>query len=170
MHHNFLWRCQFTTAATRMLHNSVFLCILYRCLKSSRITTCDLGKEIVMNDILSCYNKMILLCNSCLLHRACATGYKIHWEEMLFSCKKLLTILLGHEGYTRFVSLIAYKKKKTENKSQNHKFISFFVIKERSWGISGATMDKICQCNQSHLHPQRAIILNKKVFIICCLE
>ena len=38
---------------------------------------------------------------------------------MLFSCKKLLTILLGHEGYTRFDSLIAYKKKK--NRKQKSK-------------------------------------------------
>lgn len=81
MHQNFLWWCHFTAAATRMLHNFVFLCILYRCLKSSRITTCDLGKEIVMNDILSWNSKMILSCKSCLLHRAWATGYKIHWEE-----------------------------------------------------------------------------------------
>ena len=36
-------------------------------------------------------------------------------RKMLFSCKKLLTILLGHEGYTRFDSLIAYKKKQQEN-------------------------------------------------------
>ena len=68
-------------AATRMLHNFVFLCILYRCLNSSRITTCDLGKEMVMNDILSCNSKMILSCKSRLLHRAWATGYKIYWEE-----------------------------------------------------------------------------------------
>ena len=46
---------------------------------------------------------------------------------MLFSCKKLLTILLGHEGYTRFDSLIAYKKKQQEN---TDKFItsSHFIL------------------------------------------
>lgn len=90
MHRNFLWRCQFTTAATRMLHNFVFLCILYRCLKSSRITTCDLGKEIVMNDILSCNSKMILSCKSCLLDRAWATGYKIHWEENVIFLQEII--------------------------------------------------------------------------------
>ena len=48
-------------------------------------------------------------------------------RKMLFSCKKLLTILLGHEGYTRFDSLIAYKKKQQEN---TEKFItsSHFIL------------------------------------------
>ena len=45
---------------------------------------------------------------------------------MLFSCTKLLTILLGHEGYTRFDSLIAYKKKKQQENTE--KFITFHSL------------------------------------------
>lgn len=127
MHQNFLWRCQFTTSSYQNASQLCFLVHIVSLFFPAELLHVIWERKWSWMTFCPAIVKWYCRVNLAYYIEHEQRVIKSTERKMLFSCKKLLTILLGHEGYTRFDSLIAYKKnnKKTEKNSSLH-HISFF--------------------------------------------